>query len=259
MTEPSATASGKWARAAGILGKLGLGLGVICIVAGITAGLGARTGMWHFRVGFMILQWATYTAFAVIALSLVGAIIAQKYHLRRARTSSLLGLLLGVVAAGPPLYQVYTAKSVPPIHDISTDTANPPKFVAVLALRKKDDNSLEPSAEVTSQQEKAYPDIKPLLMAAPPDQALRRAEAAARAMGWEVDAVDPAALRLEATATTLLFGFKDDIVVRVSPAAESGGSGGSRIDVRSASRVGRSDIGVNARRIRAYFKQLEAS
>jgi uncharacterized protein (DUF1499 family) len=248
-------AGGKWARVADILGKVSLALGVICIVAGIAAGLGARAELWHFRIGFAILQWATYGSFAVIVLALIAAIMSQKLHLRRARTTGLLGLALGLVAAGPPLYQVYLSKQVPRIHDISTDTANPPQFVAVLALRKKDDNSLEPSAEVAAEQKKAFPDLQPVMMATPPAQALRRAEAAARTMGWDIDAVDPSALRIEATATTLLFGFKDDIVIRVSP----GAGDGSRIDVRSASRVGKSDLGVNARRIRAYVKQLEAT
>ena len=72
-------------------------------------------------------------------------------------------------------------------------------------------------------------------------------------MGWDIVAVAPQDFRIEATDTTLLFGFKDDVVIRVSAA-----SGGSRVDVRSLSRVGRSDFGVNANRIRKYFKQLAA-
>ena len=71
-------------------------------------------------------------------------------------------------------------------------------------------------------------------------------------MGWEVLAADPAALRIEATDRSLWFGFADDIVVRVTPAGENG----SRIDVRSLSRVGIGDLGVNARRVQAFVDAL---
>jgi uncharacterized protein (DUF1499 family) len=75
--------------------------------------------------------------------------------------------------------------------------------------------------------------------------------AAARAQGWEIVAAVPAEGRIEATDTTRFFGFKDDIVIRVK--AEGAGS---RVDVRSLSRVGKSDVGKNASRIRAYLIAL---
>jgi len=255
-TPTSAPAGGKAARAAVILSRLGFAVGALCIVAGIAAGLGARMDLWHFRTGFLILQTATFSALGVIVVSLIGAIMAQRLDLRRARTTGLLGLFLGIVAAAPPLYEYYLVKSNPFIHDVSTDTAYPPEFVAVLPLRKKDDNSLEPNAEVAAMQHAGYPDLQPVMVAATPEQTLHRAEAAARAMGWEIVAVDPQSMRIEATATSLLFGFKDDMVIRIRP--ESDGKA-SRLDMRSASRVGRSDLGVNARRIRAYFKAFNAA
>src|SRR5216683_1780485 len=100
-------------------------------------------------------------------------------------------------------------------------------------------------------QKRGYPDLAPLMLAVSPGRAFARAEAAARSMGWRIVAAAPAEGRLEASDTTRWFGFTDDIVVRVTPAPN-----GSRIDVRSASRVGRSDLGVNARRIRAYLAAL---
>jgi uncharacterized protein (DUF1499 family) len=241
----------KMSRAATILTGLGLVIGVLFAAAGLAAGLGARLGLWHFRVGFQILQWATYAALAVIVVSLVGAVLAQLRDLRRARTMGLLGLALGLATAAPPLYQYYIAMHVPSIHDISTDTVNPPTYVAVVARRANSDNSLEPDADTARKQAEAYPDIKPVVVQIAPAQALARAESAARGMGWEIVAVDPQAMRIEATATTTMFGFKDDVVIRV--AAEGSGS---RVDVRSASRVGKSDVGANARRIRAYLKEF---
>jgi uncharacterized protein (DUF1499 family) len=101
---------------------------------------------------------------------------------------------------------------------------------------------------VAAVQKRAYPDLAPLTLAVPPDRAFARVQAAARSMGWRIVADVPADGRLEAIDTTRWFGFADDIVVRVTATPN-----GSRIDVRSASRVGRSDLGVNAKRIRAFL------
>ncbi len=166
----------------------------------------------------------------------------------------MLALVLGAASAGPPLYLYEQAKRLPPIHDISTDTVNPPRFTAVLPLRGSSANSTEYSAAVAAEQERAYPDIVPATFDVPPRQELQTAERVARAMGWQIVAVESDPLRIEATATTLLFGFKDDVVVRITPQG-----GGSRVDVRSLSRVGVSDIGANAARVRTFLAKLKAA
>jgi uncharacterized protein (DUF1499 family) len=144
------------------------------------------------------------------------------------------------------------AKRVPPIHDITTDTDRPPEFVAVLPRRADAPNGVEyEGAEIARQQREAYPDIGPLRLPLAPGEAFARALAAARASGWEIVGADSAAGRIEATATTAWFGFKDDVVVRIAPE-----EGGSRVDVRSVSRVGKSDVGANAERIRKYLARL---
>ena len=141
---------------------------------------------------------------------------------------------------------------LPYIHDVTTDTERPPEFAALRAVRERSPNGAAYGGpEVAAQQKQGYPDIVPVLLPMPPDRALARAEAAARALGWEIVATAPAEGRIEATATTRWFGFKDDIVVRVTPAP-----GGSQVDIRSVSRVGRSDLGANARRIRAFLAAL---
>jgi uncharacterized protein (DUF1499 family) len=167
---------------------------------------------------------------------------------------ALAGLVLGVIAAGMPISSIITARHSP-IHDVSTDTANPPQFVAVLPLRAaaKAANSTDYDAKTAQLQKETYPDIAPLHLDAPPAQAFDRALAAARNMGWEIAATDPAQGRIEATATTFWFGFKDDIVLRI--AAEGAGT---RLDVRSLSRIGKSDVGANARRIRDYLAKVKA-
>jgi uncharacterized protein (DUF1499 family) len=116
------------------------------------------------------------------------------------------------------------------------DAANPPEYAG---------------REVAAQQKQAYPDLVPIVLAEPPDRAFERVRAAAETLGWEVVAAEVSEGRLEATDTTRWFGFKDDVVVRVRPHPS-----GSRVDVRSKSRVGRSDVGANAARIRAFRAAL---
>ena len=141
---------------------------------------------------------------------------------------------------------------MPFIHDVTTDLENPPPFVAILPLRASAPNTAEYGGpEVAAQQRAGYPDLGPLTLQVPPEQAFSRALAAGRDMGWEIVANEPTEGRIEATATTLWFGFKDDVVVRVTPT-----NGGSRIDVRSVSRVGKSDVGANAERITAYLARI---
>jgi uncharacterized protein (DUF1499 family) len=161
--------------------------------------------------------------------------------------------VLNAVVAGPPLYMVWQLQSLPRIHDISTDTDDPPNFVAVAPLRKDARNPLDYKPETAAQQKRGYPDIAPLRLDAAPSQSFARAERAARAMGWEIVSVAPNDLRIEATDTTLLFGFKDDVVIRIRPQAQ-----GSVVDVRSLSRVGGSDFGANAKRVRAFLNKVAA-
>ena len=226
-------------------------LALACGAAELLAGLGYRWDWWHFRSGIQIMRWAATTDLAAVALTLAAAIFAYRRDARRAVAVSIAGLALALVVAGPPLYLWRTVDRVPRIHDISTDTDNAPRYVAVLPMRTGAENPTDYSAEVAAQQKKAYPDIAPAVLDAPPAQAFARAERSARAMGWEIVAAAPGDLRIEATDTTLLFGFKDDIVVRVTPSGN-----GSRVDVRSLSRVGKSDFGVNANRIRKFLRQL---
>jgi uncharacterized protein (DUF1499 family) len=253
MTNTTASIAGgdRGARIAVALAWTGLGLALACGLAELLAGLGYRWSWWHFRTGIQIMRWSATMDLAVVALALVAAILAYTRGARRALAAGVAGLALSLIVAGPPLYYWRTVDRVPRIHDISTDTDNPPRYVAVLALRKGAENPTDYSAAVAAQQKQAYPDIAPAMLDAPPAQAFARAERAARAMGWEIVAVAPGDLRIEATDTTLLFGFKDDIVIRVAAAGS-----GSRVDVRSLSRVGKSDFGVNANRIRKFLRQL---
>lgn len=247
----SATNSGQ--SVARVLAWTALVVAGACAATEVMGGLGYRFGWWHFRTGIQMVRWGATADLAAAALALIAAAAGYFYGSRSTLTAGVSALVLAIAVALPPLQYWRTLDEVPRIHDISTDTADPPRFVAALPLRAGAENGMDFSAEVAAQQKKAYPDIVSVTLDAPPAQAFERAERAARAMGWEIVAAVPGELRIEATATTLLFGFKDDIVIRVAP-----NGAGSRIDARSLSRVGRSDFGVNAKRIRAYLKKLAA-
>ena len=216
----------------------------------LVAGPGTRLGAWNFGTGFMLMRWALYIGLGAAVVALV-LLLIPKARAGKAWVLAL-ALALGLVAALPPLALRSKAASVPPIHDISTDTNDPPGFLALLAERKASPNGVDyGGAKIAAQQAEAYPDVQPRILAMPPAQAHARALAAARAMGWEIAAADSGTGRIEATATTAWFGFKDDVVVRVRPHGD-----GSRLDIRSISRVGRSDLGANAARIREYLSKL---
>jgi uncharacterized protein (DUF1499 family) len=217
----------------------------------LVAGPGYRLDLWEFRTGFKLMRWGAWLGIAAAALALVALLVPR---LRKGHEAGLaIALLVGVAAAFVPWQMLRTARAVPPIHDITTDTADPPAFEAVLPLRADASNPVEYAGEeVAAQQRQAYPEVQPLLLDDPPARAFERALAAARDMGWEIVDADPGRGRIEATDTTLWFGFKDDVVVRVRPDGN-----GSRIDVRSLSRIGGSDLGANAARIRAYLARLQ--
>jgi len=251
LTTDTTVIGGKGRRVAVALAWSGLGLALACGVGELLAGLGYRLGWWHFRTGIQIMRWSASIDLAAVVLALAATVLASKFGTRGVLAASVAGLALALAAAGPPLYHWRLLEQVPRIHDISTDTDQPPVYVAALALRKGAENTADYSAEVAPLQKMAYPDLAPGLLDSPPAQAFARAERAARAMGWEIIAAVPQDLRIEATDTTLLFGFTDDIVIRIAAAGN-----GSRIDVRSLSRVGKSDFGVNANRIRKFLRRL---
>jgi uncharacterized protein (DUF1499 family) len=247
--------SGRLNRAASITTHAGLALTVAGALALLLSALGSRWDWWDFRTGFTILKMTLYGGLAVIVVALAGLVLALLARTGRTILISLVSLvLLGGVAAAP-VSHLRAAGRVPPIHDISTDLDDPPRFVAVLPRRAGAPNPAEHGgAPVAAQQRAGYPDLGPARFAAPPERVFPRVVDAARELGWEIVAVDPREGRLEATDRTRWFGFRDDVVVRVRADGPN-----SRVDVRSVSRVGRSDLGANARRIVRFLDALRAA
>jgi uncharacterized protein (DUF1499 family) len=226
----------------------GLMLALLAALLLLFSGPGTRMGVWHFRTAFKMMGWAAYAGGAAALVSIAGLALARG----RGRALAVAGLVIGALMLYLPWSWRNQARSVPAIHDITTDVSNPPAFVAIAPLRKDAPNPPEYAGDsIARQQLKAYPDIKPLMLAMRVDSAFTLALTTARDMGWELVDQNRREGRIEATATTPFMGFKDDVVIRVSSA-----SGISRVDVRSKSRVGGSDVGANARRIRAYLDRL---
>ena len=222
------------------------------------APLGWRLGWWHYRFALLnLLPWAAYFGVAALIVSVLTLCLGRSRIEWRGVAIAVAAFVLGGLVAYVPWHYDAMRRTLPPINDITTDTADPPAFAAVISARKAEEGNLVayPGAKFAEQQQRAYADIVPVVLALPPKAAFERALAAAEQTGWTIAAADAATGRIEATDRSRWFGFTDDIVVRVTPQGTE-----SRVDVRSSARHGRSDFGVNAARVRAYLAKLrEAS
>ena len=253
-------------RIVSTLAKLAFAGFVVSLALALAAGFGKQLGFWDFRFGFQILQWAVFVGMGALAVGLVWLVWALIAKNNAGALWGAAGLIGAAVVVAFPLHGPYTARYlVPPIHDITTDIQNPPQFGPEQIAARKEAHAINPPAydgaakitwqgktlSVSQWQRKAYPDIFTVRVLIAPDRLYARGLKAAQEMGWHIVRADEKALVIEATDTSMFFGFTDDIVIRV---AKSGM--GAALDIRSESRVGVSDIGKNAARIRAFMKTL---
>jgi uncharacterized protein (DUF1499 family) len=234
---------------------LSLMLALLALLLLALAPLGWRAGWWHFRFAFTWLMTASGVAALAAGIVALGVLLAGWSQLSPSRlTMAAIGLVLGAVLVYVPWHYDRVRKSVPRIHDITTDVENPPEFIAVLPARSTEDaaTAVYAGPELARLQRAAYPDVAPLELPLSAAKAFDLALSVARSMsGWQIMAADPASGRIEASQTSRWFHFTDDVVVRVV-----GHGSGSRVDMRSLSRQGRSDFGVNAARIRLFMAAL---
>jgi uncharacterized protein (DUF1499 family) len=240
----------------------GLGLAA----AALLAPLGVWLQLWDFRQGFSILRGAQpLVTWITVGCALIAAIVfvlgkrsADDRTTRNTAIAAAATIAAAIAWYIPQSYLPGEGSNIPPIHDITTDLANPPAFVAVMPLRGENSNTtvygtspnMTPERQADLQRQ-AYPDITTQYFDEPADQVFARALQAVDRLGWDLVAQSPEEGRIEATDTTFWFRFKDDVVIRIRETSE-----GSALDARSTSRVGVSDVGKNAQRLRAFFAEL---
>jgi uncharacterized protein (DUF1499 family) len=228
----------------------------LCLLA--LAPLGSRLGWWPYSFGLYRLFPASGVAAAVAAGVSLATLALGRTKLGP-RTLPVLGVVLAVSASlvWLPLRYAYVRRTLPAIHDIATDTDHRPQFKATEAARARESTDRFDTDEprLSQLQRAAYPDIAPVYATLPAHEAFEAALAVAQSMpGWIIVAAHADDGHIEACQRSRWFGFTDDVVIRVRTA-----KGGTRIDMRSASRKGTRDYGVNAARIRAYMSALKGA
>lgn len=246
-----------------------LTLSLLCPAFFAAAALGTRFGLWDWRFGLGVLtrEWGPKLLLAATIIAALAMVLSLIRSPRRGVILAMVALFIPVMMLGRAKFTTDMVRALPPIHDVQTDWSRPIAMPdQVVAMRQSngwnevmDDPVVSDAAaggwpdavgeRVADLQKRAYPDIKPMLVQAPPEVILEFAEGVAQKQGWEIVSVDEETGLIYATDTSMWFGFTDDIVVRVSPQ----GPAGSRIDARSVSRVGLSDMGANARRLKSFM------
>jgi len=232
--------------------RLAIGLSLLALIVLLIGGPGYRLGLWDLGFGLLgVMRYALYLGAAGALLAVVGLLLPR---IRENGWGLLaIALVLGACVAAVPVGVRQVASGKPFIHDITTDLDDPPAFVAVVPLRADAPNPPEYGGEeVAEQQRSGYPELGPAHFDRPPSAVFEAALATVDAMGWTRVAAVAEDGRIEATDTTLWYGFKDDVVIRIQETPD-----GTRVDVRSKSRVGGSDLGKNADRIAEYLARLD--
>ncbi len=228
----------------------------------IIPGPGFRLGLWPFSTARDLMYWAFYIGCGGAALGLLGLLLSLGQKNRIFATRFVVAILVGGGISTSLYLMRANAAGYVPIHDVTTDLIDPPVFVAIPPRvydpyivpdrGRADLINLDPEARWRIYHKEAYGDIGPLYLDQDLADAAEATEAVARDMGWEIVAVDSEQGRIEATAQSTWFGFKDDVVIRIRKEADR-----SRVDVRSVSRIGISDIGVNAKRVQTFLSHLQ--
>lgn len=239
------TTTGKARKPFSIIALLGLLISLTGVVLFAISVFSYRSGDWFWLDALKYAEWGVYATGVGFLVSLAGFIVSRPGAKRRGFIISLLGLALAAPLLGMAARFEYAARIYPPINDITTDTEDPPVFWDM-------PNTIEyPGEAVAAQQKTAYPGVKPLEVKMAPDAAYALALEMVKERGWDIIAEADDEGRIEAVASSALYGFKDEVVIRIQEADV-----GSRIDIRSRSRIGRIDRGVNAKRIEAFLADL---
>jgi hypothetical protein len=247
-----------WEEPVSATARWSLRLGLFSMALSVIGVALVRTRAADVTAGVSVLGFAILAACAAVLLAMAAAGIIWRTG-RRGVGMAVLGVLAAALVLAWPAYLAVQAFRLPLLNDISTDINNPPSFSRSSKTLGARNNHVpaELPASARIAQTRAYPLVQPIVIDLDGEEGFEISLAAARAMGWRiVEYSAPGGRigdgRIEAIDRTLLMRFPDDITIRVRPLA-----GQTRIDVRSASRYGRHDFGVNARRIESFARQLQ--
>ena len=244
-------------------GNLVLLAGAGALLWGLLSAVGTGWGLWAYTSGLKGVTWAFFLALGAILIGVLRGWMARKSISPPPRTRRWAGMLLALLYVGWMGTFLMKALTVPAIHDVSTDLADPPTFQTLQMRSDNLDNvpgaddeemqGLTPQQRWAVVHQKDYGDIRSVRINEPVPMVIAKAGRLAKARDWDVAIALPEEGRLEATDTSAFFRFKDDVVLRVRP---SDTGEGSIVDMRSVSRVGQSDLGVNAKRVRSFLADL---
>lgn len=227
------------------------------LVAIFATGVLLRLELVHYGLALRVFASGGLAALAVALISMPVFIWGLIKRCEDTRRNAIWASVLGLLPVAAPLLTVGGENlDAPRIYDITTDTRDPPRYRVVFSLRGEGDHSPEYGGEAVAAQQRGaeiYRDIRPLYLEMPLQRAIELAAQVVGDLGWKLVALEPQNGHLEAVARSAWLGLAGDVVVRIKSV-----DGGTRVDVRSSSRVGASDLGANARRIRRFLEELGA-
>jgi len=229
-------------------------LALLTPLTALMSGVGVRYELWHFKVGFGILKYSVFAALLALVLTVIALGAAYIAHQKVFTKRAIYALVVSLVVSMTPILYLAEFRKIPTLADATTDFDLPPSFIDVGPQREGKNPSDYLGEEAAELQQHFFPELEGLVTGYTKKRLIGITEEVVTEMGMEIVASYPELGRLEATATSLWFGFKDDVVVRVLPYP----GGNTVMDVRSASRVGRLDGGVNAKRVQALLARVQA-
>ncbi len=246
-------------------GRIVFGLAALSGLLAIGGPIGSGWGLFHFSIGIQALLVAALLALVALIVGLLFGWLGKKSAAPRPKLLRWAGMAISIAMLGW-LGSYFVAARGAPLHDVSTDLADPPQFQSLIMRADNFDNipgaddpemkGMNPQQRWVQLHQQIYGDIRSVRVNQNVSAVIAKANRLAKARGWDVALSVPAEGRLEATATSALFRFKDDVVLRVRPTEDGKGS---IVDMRSISRVGQSDIGVNAKRVRSFLADLSGT
>lgn len=244
-------AESKWTNR---LSRVSLVLALAALVIAFTGLTLARYDLVPKLAGFFALLGGGAVALGGLITGLIALGLNWK-HGPASRRSALVGFILSLAFVAFLGSRPLAAGGAPALHDITTDLANPPQF-RVLVVRSDNLAGIGTLENWRAMHARAYRDLKPVRISRPVEMVTEDAVRIAKDMGWAIAVSDPATGHVEATASVSYIRFQDDVVIRVTPSADGKGS---IVDMRSVSRIGVGDLGVNAKRIRSFLAALKAA